>query len=298
MVEEKKNWMEQCAREWFPTILATCAQLKASAVNKLQPFPRFILESNYLLWYETRRLCDQMPLTVEETEQDYLGLLPESRDWEKDQGGFDPVEQEEIPPEYLLRFRLRQSSTKSLYTPRDVRSLKNVLERCRYQNTPFLDPGLCLPHGRETIEAIDAHPWSKAFSVSTLRAQLEADKRAETKKMIEDDAKFAAELHQAAQPHPSHSFAFPHHHHHHHQAQDQFVFLDDEQSLLPASEGSQLHGFHEFFHSLANVQRCIDTTYLRLFTTTVSESERLDLLAVLSHYQHQKRSILASLHVA
>ena len=87
-------------------------------------------------------------------EQDYIKLCEK---WKSEVSEPDPISMDNIPPEFLLRFRLRISDTNTVLISRDVRTLKELLERCAFENKQFIDPVSRIPYGVIHIKIINEH---------------------------------------------------------------------------------------------------------------------------------------------
>lgn len=100
----------------------------------------------------------------------------------------DPVTLDEIPSDYVIRFRQIMSDSETRLACRDVRALKEWLERSNIEGKEFLDPATRNVLGKEAVDAINRHPFSQNFNSEELRDHVYAQDAA-------DDYEFFVNIH-------------------------------------------------------------------------------------------------------
>lgn len=119
--------------------------------NKEQKFTPYIFnESTYL------KYCKGAPPGP--AHQDFKDLCQEAVEWPNQICDIDPISQDTIPPEYLLRFRIRTSPTHSVLACRDVTMLKALIDR---DGMEAKDPIHRLTYSRELHKRVANHPAVK-----------------------------------------------------------------------------------------------------------------------------------------
>lgn len=129
-------------------------------------------------------------------EDDYIKMCEK---WKKDGDTQDPITYDDIPKEFLLRLRTSTNTNNSVLMCRDVRSLKELLERSRFEHKPLLDPITRVEYPTDVIKLIDDHPYSKNFNVTRFRQQLQGDSSEIINTQIHQDFQLATTLTPAQQ---------------------------------------------------------------------------------------------------
>lgn len=148
---------------------------------------RLISESDYLKY-----CASGYEGSIPATEFDYENICP-LIDTKKPCDP-DPVTQEDIPEEFLIRFWYVAGPGNIVLACRDVRSIKEIIERAKWAGKTPVDPVSNTPYTYNLIEIVDAHPFSKTFDTAGLRKQLEEDATIEKKKAIELNRQAALDI--------------------------------------------------------------------------------------------------------
>jgi hypothetical protein len=91
----------------------------------------------------------------------------------------DPITLDEIPSDYVIRFRQVMPEGKLRLACRDVRPLKEWLERSEIEGKEFIDPATKIPYGKNVIDTVNSHPFSREFDSKGLRARVRAQEAAD-----------------------------------------------------------------------------------------------------------------------
>jgi hypothetical protein len=106
-------------------------------------------------------------------EEDYLKLCEK---WKADVSDVDPVSLEAIPAEYLIRFRMKTRDTETVLISRDVRTLKELLERNKYEGVQFIDPVVRIPYSEINVKKINSHPYCRQFNIVEFKNKLDQER--------------------------------------------------------------------------------------------------------------------------
>lgn len=112
-------------------------------------------------------------------------LGTEAKMWVAQKCDIDPISLEDIPVEFLVRFRYRVSLGTTVLACRDVRNLKRVVERARMEGRPALDPVTNIEFSPELLSVIDNHPSSKSFDYEELKRTIAEESESDKKKAAE-----------------------------------------------------------------------------------------------------------------
>ena len=108
------------------------------------------------------------------TEKSLDPLCVQSRTWHNPRipCEADPVSLDVIPDEFALRFRQITGENTTILACRDVRTMKEWMERSRIDGHEFKDPVTNVLLERHAIDVINEHPFSQHFDVSALEAKV------------------------------------------------------------------------------------------------------------------------------
>lgn len=105
-------------------------------------------------------------------DRDYKGLCNEAKGWsqEKCPEEIDPLSQEPIPPEYLIKIRSRVSDNKSILGCRDIRWL---LDHITYSSGgTVIDPGFQLPYTASQVKRILNNPYTQTIEFKEAKKKI------------------------------------------------------------------------------------------------------------------------------